>query len=107
MLDLKNLLCAALGASLLFSASSAEARFGKHSDSSDSDKDKKEDKKHEERHDSPPPSHVHDASAVTPSQVHEASPVGSRRLRMSVTQRPPTPRLAPPTSVPSISVPGF
>lgn len=81
MLDLKNLLCAALTAGLFFSASSAEARFGKHSDSSDSDNksdSKKEEKKHEEHHESSP-SHEHDASAVTPSRVHDAGPVGSSR----------------------------
>lgn len=36
MSSIRNLLCAALAASVLLSASSAEARFGKHSDSSDS-----------------------------------------------------------------------
>lgn len=36
MSSIRNLLCAALAASVLFSASSAEARFGKRSDSSDS-----------------------------------------------------------------------
>ncbi|MFL5345672.1 MAG: hypothetical protein ACJ8AT_12830 [Hyalangium sp.] len=83
MLDLKNLLCAALAAGLFFSASNAEARFGKQSDSSDSDKkEEKKESKHEERHESPP-SHVHDASAVAPSRVHDATPVG--------TSRPPPP----------------
>ena len=41
MLSIRNLLCAALAASVLFSASSAEARFGKRSDSSDSSGSKK------------------------------------------------------------------
>lgn len=83
MLDLKNLLCAALAAGLFFSASNAEARFGKSSDSSDSDKkEEKKESHHEDRHESPP-SHVHDASAVTPSRVHDATPVE--------TSRPPPP----------------
>ncbi len=83
MLDLKNLLCAALAAGLFFSASNAEARFGKHSDSDDSDKKEKKEKKNDDRPAPAPshaaPSHVHDASAVTPSRVHDASPVGSSR----------------------------
>jgi hypothetical protein len=80
MLGLKNLLCASLTAGLLFSASNAEARFGKSSDSSDSDKKKEEKKepKHEEHHE-PAPSHVHDASAVSSGRTHDASPVGSSR----------------------------
>ena len=82
MLDLRNLLCAALAASLLFSASEAEARFGKRSsNSSDSDKkeeEKKKKKKEEERNEAPPP-RVHAASPVTPSRTHSASPVGSSR----------------------------
>jgi hypothetical protein len=41
VLSIRNLLCAALAASVLFSASSAEARFGKRSDSSDSSESKK------------------------------------------------------------------
>lgn len=83
MLDLRNLLCAALAASLLFSASEAEARFGKRSsNSSDSEKkeEKKEKKKKKERKEEPAPK-VHDASAVTPSRTHDASPVGSSRPR--------------------------
>jgi hypothetical protein len=80
--NLKNLLCAALATSLLFSASKAEARFGKHSDSSDSDKKedkpKKEKKDKDRDHDEPASSRVHDASAVTPSsRTHDASAVGS------------------------------
>lgn len=80
MLDLRNLLCAALAASLLFSASEAEARFGKRSsNSSDSDKkEEKKKKKEEERNEAPPP-RVHAASPVTPSRTHSASPVGSSR----------------------------
>lgn len=50
MSSIRNLLCAALAASVLFSASSAEARFGKRSDSSDSSEKKK--------------SKVHNATAV-------------------------------------------
>jgi hypothetical protein len=91
VLDLKNLLCAALAASLLFSASEAEARFGKRSsDSSDSDKkeEKKEKKEKKERHEAPAP-RVHDASAATPSRTHDASPVGSSR------PPPPPPQRAP------------
>lgn len=77
MLDLRNLLCAALAATLLFSASEAEARFGKRSsDSSDSDKKKEKKEKKEERRDTPAP-RVHAASAATPSGTHGASPVGS------------------------------
>jgi len=38
--SIRNLLCAALAAAVLFSAPSAEARFGKHSDSSDSSEKK-------------------------------------------------------------------
>jgi hypothetical protein len=82
VLDLRNLLCAALAASLLFSASEAEARFGKRSsNSSDSEekKEKKEKKKEERKEESAP--RVHDASAVTPSRTHDASPVGSSRPR--------------------------
>jgi hypothetical protein len=48
VLSIRNLLCAALVAGILFSASSAEARFGKSSESSESKDD----------------SRVHDASAV-------------------------------------------
>jgi hypothetical protein len=83
MLDLKNLLCAALAASLLFSASEAEARFGKRSStSSDSEKEEKKEKKKKkkERKEESAPK-VHDASAVTPSRTHDASPVGSSRPR--------------------------
>jgi hypothetical protein len=47
--SIRNLLCAALAVSVVLSASSAEARFGKHSDSSDS---------------SDKPSKVHNATAV-------------------------------------------
>jgi hypothetical protein len=109
VLDLKNLLCAALAAGLMFSASNAEARFGKHSDSSDSDDNKKSEKKSEEHHESAP-SHTHDASAVTPSRVHDASPVGSSRPpppperpreRVIVVEPPPPPvyyEEPPPTS---------
>jgi hypothetical protein len=78
VLDLRNLLCAALAASLLFSASEAEARFGKRSSSS-SDSEKKEEKKQERKEESAP--RVHDASAVTPRRTHDASPVGSSRPR--------------------------
>jgi hypothetical protein len=79
VLDLRNLLCAALAASLLFSASEAEARFGKRSsDSSDSDKKKEKKEKKEERNETPAP-RVHAASPVTPSRTHGASPVGSSR----------------------------
>ena len=46
MFALRNLLCAALAVSLLFSASEAEARFGKRSNSSNSEE--KEEKKGEE-----------------------------------------------------------
>jgi hypothetical protein len=49
--SIRNLLCAALAASVLLSASSAEARFGKRSDSSDSSESK--------------------------SKTHNATPVGS------------------------------
>lgn len=49
MSSIRNLLCAALAASVVLSASSAEARFGKHSDSSDS---------------SDKPSKTHNATAV-------------------------------------------
>jgi hypothetical protein len=89
VLDLKNLLCAALAASLLFSASEAEARFGKRSSNS-SDSEKKEEKKEKkkERKEEPAPK-VHDASAVTPSRVHDASPVGSSRPRPSPPPREP------------------
>lgn len=80
MLNLKNLMCAALAATLFFSASEAEARFGKSSSSSDSDKkeEKKEKKesKHEDRDNSSSSRAVHDASPV---RVHDASPVGSSR----------------------------
>jgi hypothetical protein len=48
--SIRNLLCAALAASVLLSAPSAEARFGKHSDSSDSSDSNQ--------------SKTHDASAV-------------------------------------------
>jgi hypothetical protein len=82
VLDLKNLLSAALVASLFFSASNAEARFGKSSSSSDSD-DKKETKEKKDKDDDrreSSSSRVHDASAVTPSNnTHDASPVGSSR----------------------------
>ncbi|WP_224362705.1 hypothetical protein [Hyalangium versicolor] len=91
MPSFKNLLFAALAASLFFSASEAEARFGKSSRSDDSEKkeEKKEKKKKEDR-DDPPPRRVHDASAVAPSRYHEASPVGSSR------PRPPPPPPEPP-----------
>lgn len=72
MLDLKNLLCAALAASLFFSASEAEARFGKSSRSSDSEKEEKKEKKKKE------------------DRVHDASPVGSSR------PNPPPPPPEPP-----------
>lgn len=89
----KNLLCAALAASLFFSASEAEARFGKRSNSSESDKreEKKKEKKKdkEERQEQPAPSRVHDASAVNSSRTHDASPVGSSR------PPPPPPPPAP------------
>lgn len=83
----KNLLCAALAAGLFFSASNAEARFGKRSNSSDSEQQKEEKKKKdkEERRESPAP-RVHDASAVNSSSTHGASPVGSSRP-------PPPPRV--------------
>jgi hypothetical protein len=80
VLDLRNLLCAALAASLLFSASEAEARFGKRSSSS-SDSEKKEKKEKKEEREEEPAPQVHDASAVTPKRVHDASPVGSSRPR--------------------------
>src|SRR5437868_6019589 len=44
--SIRNLLCAALAASVLFSASNAEARFGKHSDSDSSDSSDKSSKVH-------------------------------------------------------------
>ncbi len=79
MFDLKNLLGAALAAGLLFSASEAEARFGKRSNSSDSEKkEKKEKKDDEEKEERQSSSRVHDASAVdTSSRSHDASAVGS------------------------------
>lgn len=76
MFDFRNLLCAALAASLLFSASEAEARFGKRSNSSDSEK--KDDKKDEEQQQSKPRSS---------GRVHDASPVGS-----SYSPPPPPPQ---------------
>jgi len=110
VLDLRNLLCAVLAASLLFSASEAEARFGKRSSNS-SDSDKKEEKKEkkekkdkkEERRASPAP-RVHDASAVTSSRTHDASPVGSSR------PPPPPPQRAPDRVVvvePAYPPPGY
>jgi hypothetical protein len=95
VLDLRNLLCAALAASLLFSASEAEARFGKRSsDSSDSDKkeEKKDKKDKEERNEAPAP------------RVHDASPVGSSR------PPPPPPQRAPDRVVvvePAYPPPGY
>ncbi|WP_224244912.1 hypothetical protein [Hyalangium gracile] len=83
MFDLKNLLSAALVASLFFSASAAEARFGKSSSSSDSEK--KEKKKDKEDRDDSSSRRVHDASPV---RTHDASPVGSSRPRPP----PPPPR---------------
>jgi hypothetical protein len=44
--SIRNLLCAALAAAVLFSAPSAEARFGKRSSSSDSSEKKKKSKTH-------------------------------------------------------------
>ncbi len=77
MFALRNLLCAALAVSLLFSASEAEARFGKRSNSSNSE-EKEEKKDHEEKQPRRP--------------VHDASAVGSR-------PPPPPPRPAPPSHV--------
>ena len=81
MFAARNLLCAALAAGLFFSASDAEARFGKRSNSSDSEQKeekKKKDSDKEERHDAPAP-RVHDASPVSSGRTHDASPVGSSR----------------------------
>lgn len=83
----KNLLCAALAAGLFFSASNAEARFGKRSNSSDSEQKEEKKKNKEERHDAPAP-RVHDASPVSSGGTHDASPVGSSRPPPS---RPPPP----------------
>jgi hypothetical protein len=91
MLNLKNLISAALAASLLFSASEAEARFGKRSNSSDSEK--KEKKKDDEEKKSS--GRVHDASAVeSSSRPHDASAVGSRPP-----PPPPPPRDSGPDTV--------
>jgi hypothetical protein len=57
--SIRNLLCAAFAVCMLLSASSAEARFGKHSDSSSSSDSK---------------STTHDASAVGDSGKHGDSP---------------------------------
>lgn len=81
----KNLLCAALAAGLFFSASNAEARFGKRSNSSDSEQKEEKKKDKDEHHDAPTP-RVHDASPVGSSGTHGASPVGSSRP-------PPPPRV--------------
>jgi len=87
MLTLKNLLCAALAASLLLPAAEAEARFGKRSTSSDSDKEKKEKKEkkndddddEDEKQEKRSSGRAHDASAVgsDSGRVHDASPVDS------------------------------
>ncbi|MFL5345673.1 MAG: hypothetical protein ACJ8AT_12835 [Hyalangium sp.] len=58
-MSIRNLLCATLAVSVLFSAPRAEARFGKHSDSSSSS--------------SSSDSKTHDASAVGDSDKHESS----------------------------------
>jgi hypothetical protein len=91
---LKNLLRAALAATVLLCASEAEARFGKRSNSSDSEKkDKKEKKQDDEERQEPRSSgRVHDASAVdSSSRTHDASGVGSR---------PPPPPPPPPAPRP-------
>jgi hypothetical protein len=79
MINLKNLLRAALAASLLLPVSQAEARFGKRSNSSDSDEkeEKKQDKGDDDKKQSS--GRTHDATAVdTSERTHDASGVGSR-----------------------------
>lgn len=68
MSSIRNLLCAALAASVLFSASSAEARFGKRSDSSDS---------------SEKSSKVHNATAVGDDDDDDDDDGGSTSRRSS------------------------
>ncbi|MDY7230055.1 hypothetical protein [Hyalangium rubrum] len=96
MLDFRNLLCAALAASLLFSASEAEARFGKRSPSSDSekkeDKEDKDDKKQERRN----PSQVHDASGVGSHSPPPPPPPPPQQHVVIVEQPAPTYYVSPP-----------
>jgi len=95
--SLRNLLCAAAAVGLLFSSSTAEARFGKRSNSSDSEKkekkEKKQDKDDDDDDEKQSSGRVHDATAVdTSERTHDASPVGSRRP-------PPPPRDSGPGTV--------
>ena len=69
MSSIRNLLCAALAAAVLFSAPSAEARFGKRSDSSESSEKKK--------------SKTHGASAVGDDDDDDAPRRRSRGSRSS------------------------
>jgi hypothetical protein len=92
--SLRNLLCAAAAVGLIFSSSTAEARFGKRSNSSDSEKKEKKEKKQDKDDDDDQKQssgRVHDATAVDTSQrTHDASGVGSR---------PPPPRDSDPGTV--------
>jgi hypothetical protein len=86
----RTLLCAALASSVFFSASEAEARFGKRSNSSDSEKKEKKEKKKDKDDDDDDRQH-----RSTSSRVHDASPVGSSRpppppTRVIVEEPPPT-----------------
>lgn len=88
MIHLKNLLSAALAASLLLPVAEAEARFGKRSKSSDSDK---EEKKKEKKDDDDDEKQEQRSSG----RVHDASGVGSSRPAPP----PPPPDRGPDTVV--------
>lgn len=107
MINLKNLLCAALAASLLLPVSEAEARFGKRSKSSDSEKKEKKEKKQDKDDDDDEKrssGRVHDASAVDSSErTHDASAVGSSPPprdsgpdTVIIVEQPPAYYVAPP-----------
>jgi hypothetical protein len=104
--SIRNLLCAALAAAVLFSAPSAEARFGKHSSSSDSSEKKKKSK-------------THNATAVGDGDGNDDAPRRRRRVSTSsgwsfladvlltllIDTRPATAYVAPPPPPPSQPAP--
>jgi hypothetical protein len=70
--------CASLATGLVLTSGTAEARFGKRSDSSSSSSsEKKEEKREERKHEASPVNSSGSSSSSSSSRRHEATPVGS------------------------------